>query len=35
LRLGGEAKLEASGRVTDDILRGIAETGVDFVSIGI
>ncbi len=31
----GKAKLEASGGVTDESLRGIAETGVDFVSIGV
>jgi nicotinate-nucleotide pyrophosphorylase (carboxylating) len=30
----GEAKLEASGNVTEATLRGIAETGVDFISIG-
>lgn len=30
----GQAKLEASGGVTEETLRGIAETGVDFVSIG-
>jgi len=30
----GPMKLEASGNVTFDTLRGIAETGVDFVSIG-
>ncbi|RMA79355.1 carboxylating nicotinate-nucleotide diphosphorylase [Umboniibacter marinipuniceus] len=31
---GGRAKLEASGNVTDKTLRPIAETGVDFISIG-
>ena len=31
---GGRAKLEASGNVTLDSLRDIAETGVDFISIG-
>jgi nicotinate-nucleotide pyrophosphorylase (carboxylating) len=31
---GGEAELEASGNVTEATLRGIAETGVDFISIG-
>jgi nicotinate-nucleotide pyrophosphorylase (carboxylating) len=31
---GGPIKLEASGNVTFETLRGIAETGVDFVSIG-
>ena len=31
----GKAKLEASGGVTDETLRGIAETGVDFISIGV
>lgn len=30
----GKAELEASGNVTEETLRGIAETGVDFVSIG-
>jgi len=30
----GPMKLEASGNVTDGTLRGIAETGIDFVSIG-
>lgn len=30
----GKAKLEASGNVTDDTLLPIAETGVDYVSIG-
>ena len=31
---GGRAKLEASGNVTLDTVRGIAETGVDYISIG-
>ena len=30
----GRAKLEASGGVTLDTIRAIAETGVDFISIG-
>ena len=30
----GRAKLEASGGVTLDTVRGVAETGVDFVSVG-
>ena len=30
----GKAELEASGNVTEETLRGIAETGVDFISIG-
>ena len=30
----GKAKLEASGGITDETLRVIAETGVDFISIG-
>lgn len=30
----GEVELEASGNVTEVTLRGIAETGVDFISIG-
>jgi nicotinate-nucleotide pyrophosphorylase (carboxylating) len=33
-RVGGRAKLEASGGVTLETLREIAETGVDFVSVG-
>ena len=31
----GQAKLEASGGITDDTLVNIAETGVDFISIGV
>lgn len=31
---GGRAKLEASGGINDTTLRGIAETGVDYISIG-
>lgn len=30
----GKAKLEASGGINDSTLRGIAETGVDYISIG-
>ena len=30
----GKAKLEASGNVTDETLLPIAETGVDYISIG-
>jgi nicotinate-nucleotide pyrophosphorylase (carboxylating) len=30
----GKAKLEASGNVNSDTLRGIAETGVDYISMG-
>jgi nicotinate-nucleotide pyrophosphorylase (carboxylating) len=30
----GKAKLEASGNITDKTLRPIAETGVDYISIG-
>lgn len=33
-RTAGRAKLEASGGVSDDNLRAIAATGVDFISIG-
>ncbi len=33
-RTAGRAELEASGNVTDATLRPIAETGVDFISIG-
>ena len=33
-RAGGRAALEASGGVTLDTVRAIAETGVDFVSVG-
>ncbi|MVF11177.1 carboxylating nicotinate-nucleotide diphosphorylase [Ketobacter sp. MCCC 1A13808] len=31
---GGRAKLEASGGITDETLRDIAETGVNYISIG-
>ena len=31
---GGRAELEASGGIDADSLRGVAETGVDFISIG-
>ncbi len=31
---GGRAVLEASGRVTSDTVRAIAETGVDYISSG-
>ena len=30
----GRAKLEASGNVTAETIRGIAETGVDIISLG-
>jgi nicotinate-nucleotide pyrophosphorylase (carboxylating) len=30
----GRAELEASGNVTLETVRGIAETGVDFISVG-
>lgn len=30
----GQAKLEASGNITDATLRSVAETGVDFISLG-
>jgi nicotinate-nucleotide pyrophosphorylase (carboxylating) len=30
----GQAKLEASGNINKDTLRGVAETGVDYISIG-
>lgn len=30
----GQAKLEASGGITDETLRSVAETGVDYISIG-
>jgi nicotinate-nucleotide pyrophosphorylase (carboxylating) len=33
-RTDGRAKLEASGGITLDNVRAVAETGVDFVSIG-
>jgi nicotinate-nucleotide pyrophosphorylase (carboxylating) len=33
-RTGGRAELEASGGVTLDTVRAVAETGVDFVSVG-
>jgi nicotinate-nucleotide pyrophosphorylase (carboxylating) len=31
---GGQAELEASGGITLDTIRGVAETGVDFISVG-
>jgi nicotinate-nucleotide pyrophosphorylase (carboxylating) len=31
---GGRAELEASGNVSLETVRGIAETGVDFISVG-
>jgi nicotinate-nucleotide pyrophosphorylase (carboxylating) len=31
----GKAKLEASGGITDETLISIAETGVDYISIGV
>jgi nicotinate-nucleotide pyrophosphorylase (carboxylating) len=34
-RTNGKAKLEASGGVTDQTLKPIAETGVDYISIGV
>lgn len=30
----GRAKLEASGGISDDTLRSVAQTGVDYISIG-
>ncbi|OOG24059.1 nicotinate-nucleotide diphosphorylase (carboxylating) [Thioalkalivibrio denitrificans] len=33
-RVGGKVKLEASGNVNLQTVRGIAETGVDFISVG-
>ena len=30
----GRAKLEASGGINDSTLRGVAETGVDYISLG-
>jgi nicotinate-nucleotide pyrophosphorylase (carboxylating) len=33
-RVGGRAELEASGNVSLDSVRGIAETGVDYISVG-
>jgi nicotinate-nucleotide pyrophosphorylase (carboxylating) len=32
--VGGRAKLEASGGVTLEALKDIADTGVDFISVG-
>ena len=32
--IGGRALIEASGGVTLDTVRGVAETGVDFISVG-
>ncbi len=31
---GGRAELEASGGITLDTIREVAETGVDFISVG-
>ncbi len=33
-RIGGRAQSEASGGITLETLRAVAETGVDFVSLG-
>jgi nicotinate-nucleotide pyrophosphorylase (carboxylating) len=33
-RVGGRAKLEASGGFTLETIRAVAETGVDFISVG-
>jgi nicotinate-nucleotide pyrophosphorylase (carboxylating) len=33
-RVGGRAELEASGGVSLDTVRAIAETGVDYISVG-
>jgi len=33
-RAAGKAKLEASGGINDQTLRPIAETGVDYISVG-
>jgi nicotinate-nucleotide pyrophosphorylase (carboxylating) len=33
-RVGGRAELEASGNVSLETVRAIAETGVDFISVG-
>ncbi len=32
--IGGAYKTEASGGITEDTIRGVAETGVDFISVG-
>jgi nicotinate-nucleotide pyrophosphorylase (carboxylating) len=32
--VGGRAELEASGGITLDTIRAVAETGVDFISVG-
>ena len=32
--IGGRAKTEASGGITDETIRGVAETGVDIISVG-
>jgi nicotinate-nucleotide pyrophosphorylase (carboxylating) len=31
---GGQAELEASGGITLETIRAVAETGVDFISVG-
>ena len=33
-RVGGRAELEASGGITLDTIRAVADTGVDFISVG-
>ena len=33
-RVGGRVPIEASGGVTLDTVRAVAETGVDFISVG-
>jgi nicotinate-nucleotide pyrophosphorylase (carboxylating) len=34
IRIGGKYETEASGGITEDTLRKVAETGVDFISVG-
>jgi nicotinate-nucleotide pyrophosphorylase (carboxylating) len=33
-RMGGRSKIEASGGITSDTIRAVAQTGVDFISVG-
>jgi nicotinate-nucleotide pyrophosphorylase (carboxylating) len=34
IRIGGKYETEASGGITEETLRKVAETGVDFISVG-
>ena len=32
--IGGQSEIEASGGITEETIQAIAETGVDFISVG-